>query len=190
MRIIETSIPEVKIIEPAVFKDSRGYFFESFSQREFEEKVCKTTFIQDNESCSKFGVLRGMHFQLPPYAQSKLVRVVKGKVFVVAVDVRKGSPTFGKYVSVEISAENKRQLFVPRGFAHGFLTLSEEAVFLYKCDSFYVPNHEGYFRWDDPSVNIQWPLNTKDIILSDKDRALPLFGESPCFDYTHKLYDF
>lgn len=188
MNVIETTIPEVKIIEPRVFTDSRGYFFESFSQREFEEKVCKTTFIQDNESRSSYGVLRGMHFQLPPHAQSKLVRVVKGAVLDVAVDVRKGSPTFGKHVAVELSDVNKRQLFVPRGFAHGFLTLSEEAVFLYKCDSFYVPNCEGAFRWNDPTINIQWPMDIARIVLSDKDNALPLFGETPLFNYTDKLY--
>lgn len=186
--VIETVIPEVKIIEPKVFADSRGYFLETFSQKEFIEKVLNTTFVQDNESFSKYGVLRGMHYQLPPFAQSKLVRVTYGKVLDVAVDIRKGSPTFGKYVAVELSDENKRQLFVPRGFAHGFLTLSEKAIFQYKCDAYYVPNHEGAFIWNDPTVNIQWPINPSKVILSDKDKALPLFVDAVAFDYSLKLY--
>ncbi|MGL5919542.1 MAG: dTDP-4-dehydrorhamnose 3,5-epimerase, partial [Bacteroidales bacterium] len=143
MNIIKTDIEGVVIIEPRVFGDERGYFFESFSQKQFEQEVCKTTFIQDNESKSSYGVLRGLHFQKPPYCQSKLVRVVQGKVLDVAVDMRKGSPTFGKSVTVELSAENKRQFFVPRGFAHGFVVLSEEAIFQYKCDNYYAPESEG-----------------------------------------------
>ena len=139
MKVISTEIEEVKIIEPAVFGDHRGYFFESYSQKEFEEKVCKTTFVQDNESKSKYGVLRGLHFQKEPYAQAKLVRVVQGSVLDVAVDIRKGSPTFGKHVAVELNDENKRQMFIPRGFAHGFVVLSKTVVFQYKCDNYYAP---------------------------------------------------
>lgn len=188
MNVITTSIPEVKIIEPKVFGDSRGCFFESHSHKQFIEKVCNTTFVQDNESHSQYGVLRGMHYQLPPYTQSKLVRVVVGKVLDVAVDMRKGSPTFGKHVAVELSDENKRQLFVPRGFAHGFLTLSEEAIFQYKCDAYYVPNHEGAFQWNDATVNIPWPIDLSKVILSDKDKALPTFEEAMAFSYADSLY--
>ena len=143
-------------------------FFESFSQKEFEEKVCNTVFVQDNESKSTYGVLRGLHFQKMPYAQSKLVRVVKGKVLDVAVDIRKGSPTFGKHVAVELSEENKLQFFVPRGFAHGFVVLSEEAIFQYKCDNYYVPQSEGGIMWNDPALNIDWQIPLEDVILSGK----------------------
>lgn len=170
MNIIKTDIEGVIIIEPKVFGDDRGYFFESFSQKEFEEKVCKTTFVQDNESKSKYGVLRGLHFQKPPYAQAKLVRVVKGKVLDVAVDIRKDSPTFGKHVTIELSEENKRQLFIPKGFAHGFAVLSEEAVFQYKCDNYYTPQAEGGILWNDPALNIDWKLPIEDVILSEKDK--------------------
>ena len=143
MKIIETAIEDVVIIEPRLFKDERGYFFESFSQREFEEKIRKISFVQDNESKSSYGVLRGLHFQKPPYAQSKLVRVIKGAVLDVAVDIRKGSPTFGKHVAIELTEENHLQLFIPRGFAHGFSVLSQEVIFQYKCDNFYAPQSEG-----------------------------------------------
>src|SRR5699024_2011483 len=143
MKIIETAIEDVVIIEPRLFKDERGYFFESFSQREFEEKIRKISFVQDNESKSSYGVLRGLHFQKPPYAQSKLVRVIKGAVLDVAVDIRKGSPTFGKHVAVKLTEENHLQLFIPRGFAHGFSVLSQEVIFQYKCDNFYAPQSEG-----------------------------------------------
>lgn len=170
MNIIKTDIEGVLIIEPKVFGDDRGYFFESFSQKEFEKKVCKTTFVQDNESKSKYGVLRGLHFQKPPYAQAKLVRVVKGKVLDVAVDIRKDSPTFGKHVAIELSEENKRQLFIPKGFAHGFAVLSEEAVFQYKCDNYYAPQAEGGILWNDPALNIDWKLRIEDVILSEKDK--------------------
>lgn len=149
MKIIETAIEDVVIIEPRLFKDERGYFFESFSQREFEEKIRKISFVQDNESKSSYGVLRGLHFQKPPYAQSKLVRVIKGAVLDVAVDIRKGSPTFGKHVAVELTEENHLQLFIPRGFAHGFSVLSQEVIFQYKCDNFYAPQSEGALAWDD-----------------------------------------
>lgn len=158
MEVIKTNIEGVVIIEPRIFKDDRGYFFESFSQREFEEKVCKTTFVQDNESKSSYGVLRGLHFQKPPFAQSKLVRVIKGAVLDVAVDIRKGSPTFGQYVSVELTGENHRQFFIPRGFAHGFSVLSEEVIFQYKCDNFYSPQSEGAIAWNDPDLNIDWRI--------------------------------
>ena len=173
MEIIKTNIEGVVIIEPRIFKDDRGYFFESFSQREFEEKVCKTTFVQDNESKSSYGVLRGLHFQKPPFAQSKLVRVIKGAVLDVAVDIRKGSPTFGQYVSVELTGENHRQFFIPRGFAHGFSVLSEEAIFKYQCDNFYSPQSEGAIAWNDPDLNIDWRIPAEKVVLSEKDSKHP-----------------
>lgn len=189
MEVIETAIDGVVIIEPRVFADARGYFYESFSQREFEEKVCKTVFIQDNQSKSSYGVLRGLHFQNPPFAQSKLVRCIQGSVLDVAVDIRKGSPTFGKYVAVELSAENQRQFFVPRGFAHGFAVLSEEAVFQYKCDNYYAPQAEGSIAWNDPAIGIDWRLSENDILLSDKDQKSPLLADAPyLFDYNESLY--
>ncbi|WP_435085453.1 dTDP-4-dehydrorhamnose 3,5-epimerase [Petrimonas sulfuriphila] len=177
MKITTTAIEGVVILEPEVFGDERGYFFESFSQREFEEKVCKTTFVQDNESSSRYGVLRGLHFQKPPHAQAKLVRVVKGKVLDIAVDIRKGSPTFGHHVSTELSGENKRQLFIPRGFAHGFAVLSNEVVFQYKCDRYYVPHSEGGILWNDPALGIDWKLPEEDVILSEKDKKNVLLNE-------------
>lgn len=158
MNVIETAIPGVVILEPRVFGDARGYFFESFSQREFDEKVRPVTFVQDNESKSVFGVLRGLHFQKGKDAQSKLVRVVSGAVLDVAVDIRKGSPTFGQHVAVELTGENHRQMFIPKGFAHGFAVLSPEAVFQYKCDAFYAPQSEGALAWDDPALDIDWRL--------------------------------
>ena len=173
MEIIKTNIEGVVIIEPRIFKDDRGYFFESFSQREFEEKVCKTTFVQDNESKSSYGVLRGLHFQKPPFAQSKLVRVIKGAVLDVAVDIRKGSHTFGQYVSVELTGENHRQFFIPRGFAHGFSVLSEEVIFQYKCDNFYSPQSEGAIAWNDPDLNIDWRIPAEKVVLSEKDSKHP-----------------
>ena len=173
MEIIKTNIEGVVIIDPRIFKDDRGYFFESFSQREFEEKVCKTTFVQDNESKSSYGVLRGLHFQKPPFAQSKLVRVIKGVVLDVAVDIRKGSPTFGQYVSVELTGENHRQFFIPRGFAHGFSVLSEEVIFQYKCDNFYSPQSEGAIAWNDPDLNIDWRIPAEKVVLSEKDSKHP-----------------
>lgn len=177
MKITTTAIEGVVILEPKVFGDERGYFFESFSQREFEEKVCRTTFVQDNESSSRYGVLRGLHFQKPPHAQAKLVRVVKGKVLDIAVDIRKGSPTFGHHVSTELSGENKRQLFIPRGFAHGFAVLSDEVVFQYKCDRYYVPHSEGGILWNDPALGIDWKLPEEDVILSEKDKKNVLLNE-------------
>ena len=189
MKVISTEIEEVKIIEPAVFGDHRGYFFESYSQKEFEEKVCKTTFVQDNESKSKYGVLRGLHFQKEPYAQAKLVRVVQGSVLDVAVDIRKGSPTYGKYVAVELSAENKRQMFIPRGFAHGFVVLSEEVIFQYKCDNYYAPQSEGGITWDDKELNIDWQILVSDLVLSEKDTKHPALNEGYSFDYKTNLYE-
>ena len=173
MKVIETEIEGVFILEPWVFGDDRGYFFESFSLKHFEEKVSKTVFVQDNESKSKYGVLRGLHYQLPPYTQAKLVRVVKGRVLDVAVDIRKGSPTFGKYVAVELSEENKLQFFLPKGFAHGFAVLSEEAIFQYKCDEYYAPDDEGAICYNDPDLGIDWRLPLEDIILSEKDKKHP-----------------
>lgn len=173
MKVIETEIEGVFILEPRVFGDDRGYFFESFSLKHFEEKVSKTVFVQDNESKSKYGVLRGLHYQLPPYTQAKLVRVVKGRVLDVAVDIRKGSPTFGKYVAVELSEENKLQFFLPKGFAHGFAVLSEEAIFQYKCDEYYAPDYEGAICYDDPDLGIDWKLPLEDVILSEKDKKHP-----------------
>lgn len=173
MEVIKTNIEGVIIVEPRIFKDGRGYFFESFSQREFEEKVCKTTFVQDNESKSSYGVVRGLHFQKPPFAQSKLVRVIKGAVLDVAVDIRKDSPTFGQYVSVELTGENHRQFFIPRGFAHGFSVLSEEVIFQYKCDNFYSPQSEGAIAWNDPDLNIDWRIPAEKVVLSEKDGKHP-----------------
>ena len=171
MNIIKTSIEGVVIIEPRLFKDERGYFFESFNQREFEEKVCKTTFVQDNESKSGYGVIRGLHYQKPPFAQSKLVRVIKGAVLDVAVDIRKGSPTFGQHVAVELTEGNHRQFFIPRGFAHGFSVLSEEVIFQYKCDEFYHPESEGAVAWDDPDLGIDWRIPRGEVALSEKDKG-------------------
>ena len=189
MKIIETAIEGVVIIEPRLFKDERGYFFESFSQREFEEKIRKISFVQDNESKSSYGVLRGLHFQKPPYAQSKLVRVIKGAVLDVAVDIRKGSPTFGKHVAVELTEENHLQLFIPRGFAHGFNVLSQEVIFQYKCDNFYAPQSEGALAWDDSDLNINWRIPTNQIILSEKDKHHEkLKDTSWLFDYNTNLY--
>ena len=169
MEVIKTSIEGVVIIEPKVFKDARGYFFESFSQREFEEKVRKINFVQDNESMSSYGVMRGLHFQCPPYTQSKLVRCVKGAVLDVVVDIRKGSPTFGQHVAVELTEDNHRQFFVPRGFAHGFAVLSETAVFQYKCDNFYAPQADGGISIKDDSLGIDWKIPTDKALLSEKD---------------------
>lgn len=177
MKIIDTEINEVKIIEPCVFYDERGYFFESFVEQWFTKNVCNTRFVQDNESKSTYGVLRGLHFQKPPYAQAKLVRVVIGAVLDIAVDIRKGSTTFGKYVAVELNEKDKRQLFIPRGFAHGYLTLSEKAIFQYKCDNYYSPQSEGGILWNDPALGIDWRLPEKDIILSEKDKKHPFLHE-------------
>ena len=191
MNVVNTAIDGVVIIEPKVFGDERGYFFESFSSRDFEDKVCKTTFIQDNESKSKYGVLRGLHFQRGKYAQSKLVRVVKGAVLDVAVDIRVGSPTFGHHIAVDLTEENKRQLFIPRGFAHGFVVLSEEAIFQYKCDNHYAPQAEGSIIWDDENLDIDWKFPLCDIILSEKDKKHPRLQNlavEDLFNYGDNLY--
>lgn len=189
MNVIKTAIDDVVIIEPTIFGDARGYFFESFSQKEFEEKVRKVRFVQDNESKSKYGVLRGLHFQKGKDAQSKLVRVVKGRVLDVAVDVRRGSPTFGQHVAVELSEDNHRQLFIPRGFAHGFAVLSEEVIFQYKCDNLYAPQSEGAIAWDDPDLGIDWQLPAEAVILSAKDAAHPRLKDAQeLFDYNVDYY--
>ena len=178
MNIIKTEIEGVLIIEPRVFGDARGYFFESFNARDFTNTTgIDILFVQDNESRSCYGVVRGLHFQLPPYAQSKLVRVVEGNVLDVAVDIRKGSPTYGRHVAVELSADNKRQFFLPKGFAHGFAVLSESAVFQYKCDEYYHPEAEGALAWDDPTLAIDWHLPSSEVILSEKDRHHPRFND-------------
>lgn len=189
MKVIMTAIEGIVIIEPKVFKDARGYFFESFSQCEFEEKVRKINFVQDNESMSFYGVMRGLHFQRPPFTQSKLVRCVKGKVLDVAVDIRKGSSTYGQHVAVELSEDNHRQFFVPRGFAHGFVVLSETAVFQYKCDNFYAPQADGGISIKDDSLGIDWQIPIDKALLSEKDtiyKSLKNF-ESP-FSINDNLY--
>ena len=189
MDIVQTEIPGVVIVEPRVFSDARGYFFESFSQREFDEKVRPVRFVQDNESKSAYGVVRGLHFQKGEFAQSKLVRVVKGAVLDVVVDIRKGSPTFGKHVAVELSEDNHRQLFVPRGFAHGFSVLSEEVIFQYKCDNYYAPQSEGAIAWDDPDLGIDWRIPADKVLLSAKDSAHPRLKDAEClFDFKEDLY--
>ena len=184
MEVIKTDIEGVVIIEPRIFKDSRGYFFESYSKREFDEKVRPIDFVQDNESMSTRGVMRGLHFQRPPFAQSKLVRCIKGSVLDVAVDIRKGSPTYGKYVSCLLTEENHRQFFVPRGFAHGFAVMSDSAVFQYKCDNYYHPEADGGISILDTSLGIDWGITIDDAILSDKDQKHPLlkYFDSP-FDF-------
>ena len=189
MKVIKTPIEGVVIIEPKVFKDARGYFFESFSQREFEEKVHKINFVQDNESMSSYGVMRGLHFQRPPFTQSKLVRCVKGRVLDVAVDIRKGSPTYGQHVAVELTEDNHRQFFVPRGFAHGFAVLSETAVFQYKCDNFYAPQADGGISIKDDSLGIDWHIPVENALLSEKDtkHALLKDFDSP-FSINMDLY--
>lgn len=184
MQVIPTDIPGVVVLEPRIFADSRGYFTETFSAREFARLVCDTEFVQDNESMSSLGVIRGLHFQRPPYAQAKLVRCVVGRVLDVALDIRRGSPTYGHHVAVELSADNHRQLFVPRGFAHGFAVLSPTAVFQYKCDNYYHPEAEGGISVADASLGIDWRTDPAAAILSDKDLRHPLFDrfDSP-FSY-------
>ena len=190
MNVITTDIEGVVIIEPRIFTDDRGYFFESFSERDFNSQVRTVRFVQDNESRSSYGVLRGLHFQKPPFAQSKLVRVVKGAVLDVAVDIRKGSPTFGKHVAVELTAENHRQFFIPRGFAHGFSVLTDDVVFQYKCDNFYAPQSEGAIAWDDPALGIDWQIPADKIILSAKDKCHPLLKDAEwLFHNNEKLYE-
>ena len=189
MEYIKTSIDDVLIIKPKVFGDNRGYFFESFSEREFCNNVKEVRFVQDNESFSTRNVIRGLHYQKPPFSQGKLVRVVKGTVLDVAVDIRKGSPTFGKHIAVELSEDNHLQVFIPRGFAHGFAVLSDEAILQYKCDNAYAPGHEGSIAWNDPDLGIDWCIPEECAILSGKDSISPLMRdmESP-FDYNEPLY--
>lgn len=178
MNVIKTDIEGPFIIEPRLFGDARGYFFESFNAREFSQQTgLDVAFVQDNESRSSRGVLRGLHFQKPPYAQSKLVRVVEGRVVDVAVDIRKGSPTYGRHVAVELTGDNHRQFFVPKGFAHGFVVLSEVALFQYKCDEFYHPEAEGAIAWNDPTLAIPWPIGADEVLLSERDKHHPLFAD-------------
>lgn len=189
MEVIKTDIEGVVIIEPRIFTDSRGYFFESYSKKEFDEKVRPIDFVQDNESCSTYGVMRGLHFQRPPFAQSKLVRCVRGAVLDVAVDIRKGSPTYGRHVAVELTEDNHRQFFIPRGFAHGFAVLSDVAVFQYKCDNYYAPQADGGIAITDPSLGIDWHIDPAMAVLSDKDMRHALLADfdSP-FDYNTDQY--
>lgn len=177
MNVIKTAIDGVVIIEPRIFKDARGYFFESYSKREFDEKVAEIEFVQDNESCSSFGVMRGLHFQKPPFTQAKLVRCVKGAVLDVAVDIRKGSTTYGQHVAVELTEDNHRQFFIPKGFAHGFAVLSDIAIFQYKCDNYYHPESDGGISIQDPSLGINWHIDPEKAILSEKDLRHPLLKD-------------
>ena len=184
MNLLKTDLERVVILEPVLFGDARGYFFESFSRRRFEEAVGVVDFVQDNESKSSRGVVRGLHFQRGAFAQAKLVRVIEGRVLDVAVDIRRGSPTFGRHVAVELSGENHRQLFIPRGFAHGFAVLSDSALFQYKCDNYYAPQHEGGIAWNDPALGIDWRIPPEEILLSEKDRHHPTLAEAPeLFEY-------
>ena len=189
MKFISTKIKGVVIIQPDVYSDERGYFFESFLENIFNKKFPNIKFCQENESKSSFGVLRGLHYQLPPYAQTKLVRVIKGKVLDIAVDVRAGSPTFGKFVEVELSENNKKQLLIPRGFAHGFVTLSSEAILSYKVDNYYSSHFERGIAYDDEDIGINWKLNPCDLKLSLKDSKHPNLKFAEQFDYTKKLYE-
>ena len=189
MKVLHTAIPDVVIVEPQVFGDARGYFLESWRQQDFDAAVRPVHFVQDNESKSRYGVLRGLHFQKGFHSQSKLVRVISGRVLDVAVDIRVGSPTFGKHVACELSGENHRQLFIPKGFAHGFAVLSPEAVFQYKCDQPYAPEQEGAIAWNDPSLGIDWGLPEADVLLSEKDKHHPLLADAPeLFDYNTDYY--
>ena len=190
IQIIKTAIPDVIIIAPKIFGDERGYFAETWSERDFNALARPIHWVQDNESLSRYGVLRGLHFQKGAAAQSKLVRVVRGRVLDVAVDIRRGSPTFGKHVSCELSGENHRQFFIPRGFAHGFAVLSEEALFQYKCDNFYSPSDEGAIAWNDPALGIDWKIPAGDVILSERDSHHPSLAQAPeLFDYSVNYYD-
>ena len=177
MIFIETKIPDLIIIEPTVFRDTRGYFLESYNQKKFEEVIGKISFVQDNESKSSKGVLRGFHFQKPPYAQAKLVRCCEGRIMDVVVDIRKGSKTYGQHFTIELSGDNKKQLFIPRGFAHAFLVLSDTAIFSYKVDNIYAPDYDGGILWKDKELNIQWGMEDSEVIISEKDAELPFFSE-------------
>ena len=189
MEIIKTELEGVVIIQPRIFKDNRGYFFESFSQKEFDEKVMPIRFVQDNESMSTYGVMRGLHYQKMPYTQSKLVRCTKGKILDIALDIRKGSPTFGKHVAVELTEENHLQLFIPKGFAHGFAVLSETAIFQYKCDNFYAPQADAGIQLRDEELGIDWRIPTAEALLSEKDLKHPCLRDAVLdFDINDKLY--
>lgn len=181
MKVIQTSLEGLLIIEPDVFKDARGYFYESYNEEKFRQLGIQATFVQDNESCSSFGVIRGLHYQIEPFAQAKLVRVVKGKVWDVAVDLRQHSPTFGRWFGIELDEESKRMMFIPRGFAHGFSVLSEIAIFAYKCDNFYQKDSERGILYNDPMLNIDWKISPENALLSDKDKQLPLFQQAIYF---------
>lgn len=188
MKVIASNIPDVKIIEPTVFGDNRGYFFESWNSARYADAGICCNWVQDNESCSSYGVLRGLHYQAVPYTQAKLVRVISGTVLDVAVDIRRNSPTFGQHVAIELSGENKRQLFIPRGFAHGFAVLSETAVFAYKCDNIYMPASERGIAYNDPELKINWQIDLASAKLSGKDIKNPLFSEAELFDFNHPEY--
>lgn len=188
MNVIKTALDGVVIIEPTLFGDARGYFFESWNYEKYKQAGIDCDFVQDNESCSSYGVLRGLHYQLAPYTQAKLVRVIEGRVLDISLDIRKGSPTFGKYVAVELSGENKRQLFVPRGFAHGFVVLSERALFTYKCDNMYSPAHERGIAFNDPALAIDWKLPADSLLLSAKDRLHPPLAEAELFDFFDQTF--
>lgn len=188
MTIIPTEIPQVVLIDPVIRGDSRGYFMETFLKGKFREEILNTEFVQENESLSSRGVLRGLHYQLPPFAQSKLIRVVSGKIIDVAVDIRRGSPTFGKSVVAEISGENKRQIFIPRGFAHGFSVLENNTIVQYKTDNYYAPEYEAAVLWNDPALGIDWGVPADEILLSDKDKMHPLLKDAKLFDYGTNLY--
>lgn len=183
MRVIVSEIPDVLFFEPEVFGDERGYFFESFRQDLIEKHIGHVSFVQDNESKSRYGVLRGLHFQKPPYTQSKLVRAVQGRVLDVAVDIRQGSPWYGRHVTCVLDGDRKNMMWVPKGFAHGFVVLSEEAVFAYKCDNYYAPSHDAGILWNDPALGIDWQLPHADVILSAKDAIQPVLGQIDLFPY-------
>ncbi|WP_010182469.1 dTDP-4-dehydrorhamnose 3,5-epimerase [Aquimarina agarilytica] len=190
MIITKTTIPDVLVIEPKIFGDNRGYFLESYNKEKFPSKYQFIDFVQDNESKSSLGVLRGLHYQIAPFCQSKLVRVIKGSVLDVAVDIRKGSPTFGCHVAVELTGENKKQLFVPRGFAHGFVVTSEDTVFSYKCDNYYSPEHDRGIMFDDPALKIDWKVTVDKLILSEKDKKQPFLKDAKdLFDFNINLYE-
>lgn len=188
MKICETALPEVKIIEPHLFRDARGYFFESWNAAEYRKNGIGCNWLQDNESASTYGVLRGLHYQKVPYTQAKLVRVIRGRVLDVVVDIRRNSPTFGQHITTELSEDNHRQLFIPRGFAHGFAVLSPEAVFQYKCDNFYMPSHECGIALNDPELQIDWQIPADLRIISGKDLKNPAFSEAELFDFNTKDY--
>jgi len=189
MKVIDRRLNGVVLLEPKVFGDDRGYFSETFRQDEFEKAIGhKVNFVQDNESRSSFGVLRGLHYQLPPFSQSKLVRIIEGSVIDVAVDIRKGSPTFGEHVAIELSSENKQQLFIPRGFAHGFLVTSHTATFAYKVDNYYSPEYDRGILYNDPAIGIEWGIDLEKLLLSDKDKRQPFLEEADLFNYKDNLY--